>query len=74
MMRKEEKRSPNWASLLFLLMFDSEYREVDFAIYCPKCKDWKTEENEEPCNECLEHPTNLYTDKPTAFEAKKNGK
>lgn len=55
-------------------MFDSEYREVDFNTYCPKCKDWKTEENEEPCNDCLEHPTNLYTDKPTRFEEKKNSK
>ena len=51
-------------------MDDQDYRIVDFATYCPKCKNWKTEENEEPCNECLEHPMNLYTDRPVKFEEK----
>ena len=55
-------------------MFDSEYREVDFNTYCPKCEHIKKKDIEEPCNDCLEHPTNLYTDKPTRFEEKKNGK
>ena len=55
-------------------MFDSEYREVDFATYCPKCNYEKKKGNEEPCSECLEHSTNLYTDKPARFEEKKNGK
>lgn len=55
-------------------MFDSEYREVDFATYCPKCVHEKKTENEQPCCRCLSMPTNLYTDKPTGFEAKKNGK
>ena len=55
-------------------MFDSEYREVDFATYCPKCNYEKKTENEQPCCRCLSMPTHLYTDKPTGFEAKKNGK
>ena len=55
-------------------MFDSEYREVDFATYCPKCEHIKKKDIEEPCSECLEHPKNLDTDKPTRFEVKKNGK
>ena len=55
-------------------MFDSEYREVDFATYCPKCNYEKKTENELPCCWCLSVPTNLYTDKPTRFEEKKNGK
>ena len=53
---------------------DHDYRIVSFGEYCSKCEYEKKKENEEPCNDCLEHPTNLYTDKPTGFEAKKNGK
>ena len=53
---------------------DHDYRIVDFATYCPKCEYVKKTENEEPCNDCLEHPTNLCTDMPTGFKAKKNGK
>ena len=55
-------------------MFGSPYREVDFARYCPKCVHEKKTENEQPCCRCLSAWTNLYTDKPTEFEAKKNGK
>ena len=55
-------------------MFDSEYREVDFASYCPKGKYEKKTENEQPWCRCVSMPTNLDTDKPTGFEAKKNGK
>lgn len=28
-------------------------REVDYATYCPKCKNFKVLETDEPCNECL---------------------
>lgn len=52
-------------------MFDSEYREVDFATYCPKCAHERTEENIQPCCWCLAMPMNLYTDKPAGFEEKK---
>ena len=52
-------------------MFDSEYREVDFATYCPKCVHEKKTESDRPCCWCLSMPTNLYTDKPTGFEEKK---
>ena len=55
-------------------LFASEYREVDFAAYCPKCVHEKKTESDRPCGWCLSMPTNLYTDKPTGFEAKKNGK
>ena len=27
-------------------------REVDYATYCPKCKNFKVLETDEPCNEC----------------------
>lgn len=55
-------------------MFDSEYREVDFATYCPKCVYEKKKENEDPCCRCLVIPISLYSTKPVRFEAKKNGK
>ena len=55
-------------------MDDRDYREVDFATYCPKCVHEKKTESDRPCCWCLSMPTNLYTDKPTGFEAKKNGK
>ena len=28
-------------------------REVDYATYCPKCKNFRVLETDEPCNECL---------------------
>ena len=52
-------------------MFDSEYREVDFATYCPKCNYEKKKGNEEPCSECLEHSMNEHTDRPVKFEEEK---
>ena len=55
-------------------MDDQDYRIVDFATYCPKCVHEKKTESDRPCCWCLSMPTNLYTDKPTGFEAKKNGK
>lgn len=47
---------------------DYEYKEVHFHEYCPKCKHRKVKNHEEPCNECLGEPTNLYTHKPVKFE------
>ena len=43
-------------------------KEVDFHTYCPLCKFNKTEEYEEPCNECLENPSNLGSHKPVNFK------
>ena len=39
-------------------------RIVDFGEYCATCKYENTKEADEPCRECLENPTNIYTDKP----------
>lgn len=49
---------------------DYEYKEVYFHEYCKKCKHEKIKNHEEPCNECLSEPTNLYTHKPVKFEEK----
>lgn len=43
---------------------------VEFAYYCPKCKHYDIPGYEEPCNECLEHPTNFETRKPVNYEEK----
>lgn len=42
--------------------------EVDFKKYCPKCKDAKTPEKNDPCNECLAQPFNYQTEKPIHFK------
>jgi len=47
---------------------NGETRFVDFALYCPKCKYWTTNEKEEPCNECMAQPTNEYSAKPVCYE------
>ena len=44
------------------------YQEVNFNTYCDLCKNKDVPETEEPCNECLSEPTNLYSTKPINFE------
>lgn len=43
-------------------------REVDYATYCPKCKNFKVLETDEPCNECLTECVREGTVKPLKFE------
>lgn len=43
---------------------------VYFGRYCKSCKHEKLEENEPPCDECLEHPVNLNSHKPINYEDK----
>ena len=45
-------------------------KEVRFDLYCKKCKYEKKKETEEPCDQCLENPSNAHTDKPTNWEEK----
>ena len=47
-----------------------DYREVRFDIYCETCKHKEKNENEEPCDECLEDSINLNTEKPVRWEEK----
>lgn len=44
------------------------YKEVYFHEYCKTCKHEKTEETEDPCNECLDESINLYSHKPVNYE------
>ena len=41
---------------------------VDFEKYCRECEHVKRAENESPCWECLEHPTNFQSEKPVCFK------
>ena len=43
---------------------------VDYVQFCPLCKNEKTKETEDPCNECLTTPVNLGSIKPINFEEK----
>jgi hypothetical protein len=45
-------------------------KEVLFSKYCRSCKHEKCKETDEPCNECLSEPTNLYSHKPINWEEK----
>ena len=49
---------------------DEMYKEVYFDQYCKKCKHGKEPETSDACDECLEHPQNLYSHKPVKFEEK----
>lgn len=52
------------------MTMEDAYKEVYFGEYCKKCKYWEKKENEEPCDECLENPVNLYSHKPVNYKEK----
>lgn len=43
---------------------------VDFNKYCKTCKHNKKMEYEDPCDECLDCPTNEDSTRPVKWEAK----
>ena len=45
-----------------------ELKEVYFDQYCPKCKHAKSEEEKEPCDECLAIGGRIDSHKPEYFE------
>lgn len=47
------------------------YKEVYFEEYCKECMYKGLKDSEEPCDECLENPTNLYSHKPVYYTEKK---
>lgn len=49
---------------------EDDYRIVDYFTHCKTCKYENTSPVEMPCNECLEYPVNLYTDKPVNWKEK----
>ena len=49
---------------------EDDYREVYFHEYCKTCKYENVDEVDDPCDECMENPINLYSHKPVNWEAK----
>lgn len=49
---------------------EDNYKEVYFDKYCKTCIHEKKEEHEEPCDECLNEPVNLYSHKPVCWDQK----
>ena len=45
-------------------------KEANFAKYCPLCKEADRNEQDEPCNECLQVPAQYWTTKPIYFKEK----
>lgn len=49
---------------------EEDYKEVLFDKYCSTCKYCDLDEKFDPCNECLESPMILNSEKPTMWEKK----
>lgn len=48
-----------------------ETKEVYYYLYCEHCKFYdKSKENSDECNDCLNHPYNYNSHKPTRFISK----
>lgn len=50
---------------------EESYKEVYFGEYCKTCEYKDREESDDPCDECLNEPVNLYSHKPVNWTAKK---
>lgn len=53
---------------------ERNFKEVAFALYCPKCTNKDLEGFKSPCNECLEVPMRDGTSKPEHYKEDKNGR
>lgn len=49
---------------------ECDHREVNFYKYCPLCKYSELNSTDEPCDECLGYPENMYSEKPVKYEEK----
>ena len=50
------------------MVTDMEYKEVRFDIYCAACRHALLDDTKEPCVECLDNTTNLYSSRPVNWE------
>ena len=44
-------------------------KEVRYDLYCGKCVHKDKDEEEDPCHDCLNQPSNEYSHKPVYFKA-----
>lgn len=49
-------------------MDEEIYKEVYFDQYCKTCKHKDVKDVDDPCDECLSNPINLYSHKPVKWE------
>lgn len=49
---------------------DESYKEVYYDQYCHNCTYFSKPEDEDPCNECLYEPVNVYSHKPVKYAEK----
>jgi hypothetical protein len=49
---------------------DEMYKEVYFEDYCKTCRYEDLPETQDPCDECLLCPMNLYSHKPVNWKEK----
>lgn len=45
-------------------------KEVYFGLYCDRCTHRDCDEGDDPCDECLNDPSNTDSHKPVNFEEK----
>ena len=51
---------------------DEPNKEVRFDKYCHKCQHYdENNEYKDPCEECLDHPLILHTEKPFNYEERR---
>lgn len=48
-------------------IMENVYKEVYFKKYCQTCKNKDVKESDNPCDECLSQPVNLYSHKPVNY-------
>lgn len=49
---------------------DDSYKEVYFGQYCQTCEHRNLLEIQEPCDDCLNNPVNVYSHKPVFYKKK----
>ncbi len=49
-------------------------KEVYFDQYCKTCEYWLLNDADEPCNECLDNPTNTESHKPINYKPEEEKK
>ncbi len=49
---------------------ENKTKEVRFDLYCKTCKYHDLDESKDPCNDCLNEPSNENSHKPVFWEEK----
>ncbi len=50
---------------------DDSYKEVYFGKYCKTCMHCDKAETDDPCDDCLSEPVNVYSHKPVKYEERR---